>query len=84
MRPVLPALRPLRTGSILLFAGVTLALAAGTLGPELGGGAGRRALELCAPAGHGGMLGEALYRLAIRSYRTSASGYSWCSWSSRP
>ena len=32
LRPVLPALRPLRAGAICLFAAVTLALAAGTLG----------------------------------------------------
>ncbi len=32
LRPVLPALRPLRTGTVCLFAAVTLALAAGTFG----------------------------------------------------
>ncbi len=32
LRPVLPALRPLRTGTLCLFAAVTLALAAGTFG----------------------------------------------------
>ncbi len=32
LRPVLPAVRPLRAGALCLFAGVTLALAAGTLG----------------------------------------------------
>jgi S-DNA-T family DNA segregation ATPase FtsK/SpoIIIE len=36
MAPVLPALRPLRTGGACLFAGVTLALAAGTLGVSPG------------------------------------------------
>ncbi len=36
MAPVLPALRPLRTGGACLFAGVTLALAAGTLGVSAG------------------------------------------------
>jgi DNA segregation ATPase FtsK/SpoIIIE, S-DNA-T family len=32
LRPVLPALRPLRTGAACVFSGITLALAAGTLG----------------------------------------------------
>jgi S-DNA-T family DNA segregation ATPase FtsK/SpoIIIE len=36
MAPVLPALRPLRTGGLCLFAGVMLALAAGTLGVSAG------------------------------------------------
>jgi S-DNA-T family DNA segregation ATPase FtsK/SpoIIIE len=36
MAPVLPALRPLRTGSLCLFGGVVLALAAGTLGVSAG------------------------------------------------
>jgi S-DNA-T family DNA segregation ATPase FtsK/SpoIIIE len=36
MAPVLPALRPLRTGGACVFAAVTLALAAGTLGVSAG------------------------------------------------
>jgi DNA segregation ATPase FtsK/SpoIIIE, S-DNA-T family len=36
MEPVLPTLRPLRAGSLCLFAAVTLALAAGTLGVSPG------------------------------------------------
>jgi S-DNA-T family DNA segregation ATPase FtsK/SpoIIIE len=36
MRPVLPALRPLRTGSICLAGSIVLALAAGTLGVSAG------------------------------------------------
>src|SRR6185312_7820369 len=39
LRPVLPAVRPMRTGLLCLFAGVTLALAAGTLGLSSGPGA---------------------------------------------
>jgi len=67
LRPVLPALRPLRTGSICLFAAITLALAAGTLGLS-SGPAGPHA---AAHAGswssshlqsHGGAVGEALYQ----------------------
>ena len=41
-RPVLPAMRPLRSGALCVFASVTLALAAGTLGLSSG------------PAGRGG------------------------------
>ena len=37
LRPVLPSVRPLRTGTILLFAALTLALAADTLGIGPGG-----------------------------------------------
>ena len=63
LRPVLPALRPLRTGLGCLFAGVTLALAAGSLGLSSGprhGGAAWSSIHLQL---HGGLLGEALYRL---------------------
>jgi DNA segregation ATPase FtsK/SpoIIIE, S-DNA-T family len=60
MRPVLPAVRPIRAGTACLFAGLALGLAAGTFG--LGPG-GQRA-ELWDPAWvkpRGGMVGEALY-----------------------
>src|SRR4051812_47282353 len=40
LRPVLPAVRPFRSGGACLFAGLTLALAAGTLGFGAGGSAG--------------------------------------------
>jgi DNA segregation ATPase FtsK/SpoIIIE, S-DNA-T family len=60
LRPVLPALRPLRTGIVCLFAAVTLALAAGTFGL---GPAGRRTAfwqpELFKR--RGGIMGEAEY-----------------------
>ena len=41
LRPVLPAVRPFRTGAICLFLGVSLAFAAGTLGLGPGGDEGR-------------------------------------------
>jgi S-DNA-T family DNA segregation ATPase FtsK/SpoIIIE len=66
MRPVLPALRPLRTGVICLFAATTLALAAGTLGVSSGPG---RAAEQWTSAflqAHGGVAGEALYQATHR------------------
>ena len=55
LRPVLPALRPLRTGALCLFAAVTLALAAGTLGVSSGPGAGSAAVDLAHLQSHGGV-----------------------------
>jgi S-DNA-T family DNA segregation ATPase FtsK/SpoIIIE len=69
LRPVLPALRPLRAGALCMFAAVTLALAAGTLGVS----SGARGASL--PGGswtsvflqaHGGILGEGLYQATHR------------------
>ncbi len=61
LRPVLPAIRPLRTGSICLFAGVTLALAAGTLGVTSGAHTGHGAWSSSYLQAHGGLVGQALY-----------------------
>ena len=70
MRPVLPALRPLRTGSLCLAAAIVLALAAGTLGLSAGqhtgavvGGAHWSANFLQA---RGGAIGQALYEVVHR------------------
>jgi S-DNA-T family DNA segregation ATPase FtsK/SpoIIIE len=70
LRPVLPALRPLRAGGVCIFAAVTLALAAGMFGlsaRELG------VTPTSASAWssgylqvHGGIVGQALYALAHR------------------
>jgi S-DNA-T family DNA segregation ATPase FtsK/SpoIIIE len=57
IRPVLPALRPLRTGSISLFAGIVLALASD------GNGAHWSSQFLQA---HGGAVGETLYEATHR------------------
>jgi S-DNA-T family DNA segregation ATPase FtsK/SpoIIIE len=60
LRPILPAVRPFRSGAICLFAGLALALAAGTLGL---GPAGTRT-EFWDPAfvkPRGGMAGEAMF-----------------------
>jgi len=66
LRPVLPALRPLRAGALCLFAAVTLALAAGMLGlssgPAAAGSGG--AWSSANLQSHGGVAGEALYQLA--------------------
>jgi S-DNA-T family DNA segregation ATPase FtsK/SpoIIIE len=63
LRPVLPALRPLRTGAACVFAGVTLALAAGALGLSSGADRGGAAWSSEHLQLHGGLIGEALYRL---------------------
>jgi len=69
LRPVLPAVRPLRAGALCLFAGVTLALAAGTLGlgPE-GPRAGLWEPDVFHP--RGGLAGEALFWASSRLFST--------------
>jgi S-DNA-T family DNA segregation ATPase FtsK/SpoIIIE len=66
LRPVLPAMRPLRTGALCLFASTTLALAAGTLGissrPTGAAGSWTSAFLQA----HGGVVGEALYQASHR------------------
>ncbi len=63
LRPVLPAVRPLRTGAACVFAGVTLALAAGALGLAPGAGSDGEPWSSAHLQSHGGLLGEAFYRL---------------------
>src|SRR4051794_29657457 len=63
LQPVLPALRPLRTGAACLFAGITLALAAGALGLAPGAADAGKPWSSQHLQAHGGLLGEALYRL---------------------
>src|SRR3954447_22050764 len=59
LRPVLPAVRPFRSGALCLFSALTLALAAGTLG--LGPGAGEISWERLYVSERGGLAGEGLY-----------------------
>jgi S-DNA-T family DNA segregation ATPase FtsK/SpoIIIE len=71
MRPVLPALRPLRTGSICLAGAIVLALAAGTLGvsPGQGQSAGAAARSQWSASfldARGGAVGQVLYDVAHR------------------
>jgi S-DNA-T family DNA segregation ATPase FtsK/SpoIIIE len=71
MRPVLPALRPLRTGSVCLAGSIVLALAAGTLGVSAGQGDGGQGLGRSQwSAGfldaRGGALGQLLYDVTHR------------------
>ncbi len=63
LRPVLPAVRPLRTGALCVFAGVTLALAAGAVGLAPAARSAGRPWSSGHMQAHGGLLGEALYRL---------------------
>jgi DNA segregation ATPase FtsK/SpoIIIE, S-DNA-T family len=63
MRPVLPALRPLRAGSGCLFCAIVLALAAGMVGVSEARGSHWSARYLQA---HGGAAGQALYEAAHR------------------
>src|SRR4051812_38240080 len=62
LRPVLPAVRPFRSGALCLFAALTLALAAGTLG--LGPGAGDVRWDRLFVSERGGLAGEGLYWVA--------------------
>jgi DNA segregation ATPase FtsK/SpoIIIE, S-DNA-T family len=66
LRPVLPALRPLRTGALCVFAAVTLALAAGMLGLSSGPVGGVHVWGSGHLQTHGGVVGEALYQLTHR------------------
>lgn len=66
LAPVLPVLRPLRTGAICLSASIVLALAAGTLGVSQAGAGGQDRWSSRALSQHGGILGEALYQGAHR------------------
>ena len=66
LRPVLPALRPLRTGALCVFAAVTLALAAGMLGLSSGPANGAHVWSSTHLQTHGGIAGEALYQLTHR------------------
>jgi S-DNA-T family DNA segregation ATPase FtsK/SpoIIIE len=59
LRPVLPAIRPLRTGALCLFAAVTLGFAAGTFGLGPGGDSPGYWNEPWMEA-HGGYVGEIL------------------------
>src|SRR5580693_6821752 len=66
LRPVLPALRPLRTGALCVFAAVTLALAAGMLGLSSASAGGAHVWSSAHLQTHGGVAGEALYQLTHR------------------
>jgi DNA segregation ATPase FtsK/SpoIIIE, S-DNA-T family len=67
-RPAWPQLRPLRAGATCLFAGVSMALAAGTLGVSSGSSPkpGESSWSGVFLQSHGGVVGEALYRPAHR------------------
>jgi len=60
-RPALPATRPLRTGALLLIAGMLLAFAAGTFGLAGGRGSTTAYFDTGWFPEHGGVVGETLY-----------------------
>jgi S-DNA-T family DNA segregation ATPase FtsK/SpoIIIE len=62
LKPVLPAWRPIRAGTLCLFAGLALGLTAGTFGMGPGGEHVRN-FDPDFAASHGGMVGEALFAL---------------------
>ncbi len=66
MAPVLPALRPLRTGGICLGAAIVLALAAGTLGVSAGTPTTGAEWSTSFLSSRGGALGELMYEAAHR------------------
>ncbi len=68
----MPTRRPLRTGGLCLFAAVTLALAAGTLGVSSGtpADAGSEQWSAASLQSHGGILGQGLYWVAHRLVQT--------------
>jgi S-DNA-T family DNA segregation ATPase FtsK/SpoIIIE len=66
LRPVLPAIRPLRAGALCLFASSTLALAAGTLGISSRPTAAAGSWTSAFLQAHGGIVGEALYQATHR------------------
>ncbi len=66
MRPVLPAMRPLRTGSLCLFGAVVLAFAAGTLGVSSGQSTPASHWSSDYLQVHGGAGGQGLYEVAHR------------------
>jgi DNA segregation ATPase FtsK/SpoIIIE, S-DNA-T family len=63
---VVPDLRPLRGGLVCVFAALTLALAAGTLGFSSGPVRGQSQWASASLQAHGGVVGEALYEVAHR------------------
>jgi DNA segregation ATPase FtsK/SpoIIIE, S-DNA-T family len=66
LRPLLPAMRPLRAGALCVFAAVTLALAAGMLGLSSGATSGAEGWTSAHLQSHGGVAGQALYELSHR------------------
>ncbi len=66
MRPVLPALRPLRAGSVCVACAVVLALAAGTLGVSEGPGTHGSQWSAHFLQARGGAVGQALYTVTHR------------------
>ncbi len=71
-RPAWPEMRPLRAGATCLAGGVTMSLAAGTLGVSSGASpnTGESSWSGVFLQAHGGVVGEALYQAAHRSVQS--------------
>src|SRR3954447_20208431 len=69
LRPVLPAMRPVRAGTLCLLAGLLLGLTAGTLGMGPGGHH-LRNFDVAYAKTHGGMAGEALFAAVSAAFGT--------------
>ena len=73
MRPALPSLKPFRTGALCLFAGLTLALAANTLGVA-GAGVRHGFFHAHYFERHGGIVGEGLYWVCAKLVHDLGAG----------
>ena len=69
LRPVMPAVRPIRAGTACLVAGLLLGLTAGTLGMGPGGEH-LRNFDVAYAKAHGGMAGEALFAAVSAAFGT--------------
>src|SRR3954453_4055972 len=73
LRPVLPTMRPFRTGGLCLAAALTLGLAAGSLGLGPGHAARDGFLDAGYLRDHGGLVGESLFWVARTLFSTAGA-----------
>ena len=73
LRPMVPALHPLKTGAACLLAALTLGLAAGSLGLGPGDTARDGFLDASYLEHHGGLFGESLFWASAKLFSTAGS-----------
>src|SRR5919106_1040984 len=73
IRPMLPAVHPLKTGALCLAAALTLGMAAGSLGLGAGDTPRDGFFDAAYLRDHGGLVGEALFRGSARLFSTAGS-----------
>src|SRR5919107_617716 len=73
LRPMVPALHPLKTGAACLLAALTLGLAAGSLGLGPGDTARNGFLDASYLEHHGGLFGESLFWASAKLFSTAGS-----------